>query len=70
MMSRDYRSLMVLFNALPANEQCHVADEVLHQADKILVDGNPIMDYRVRVTPSGRFSVQLSTAELFEDEDE
>jgi hypothetical protein len=70
MTARDYRSIMVLFNALPANEQCHVADEVLHQADKIFVDGNPILDYRVRVTLSGRFLIQLSTTQLFEDEDE
>lgn len=69
MMTRDYRSIMVLFNALLVNEQCHVADEVLHQADKILVDGDPILDYRVRVTPSGRYLIHLSKKEPFTDED-
>ena len=70
LLARDHRSLMVLLNALPVDEQCQVADEVLHQADKILVDGNPMVDYRVRVTLSGRFLIQLSTTGLFEDQDE
>jgi hypothetical protein len=68
-MDRDYRSLMVLFIALPANEQCQVADEVLHQADEFLVDGNPIVDYRVRRTPTG-YSIRVSTSEPFVDDDE
>jgi hypothetical protein len=68
-MERDYRSLMVLFIALPADEQCQVADEVLFQADEFLVDGNAVVDYRVRRTPGG-YSIRVSTSEPFVDDDE
>ena len=68
-MNRDYRSLMVLFIALPVDEQCQVADEVLHQADSILVDGNPVVDFRVRLGPTG-YSIEISTSEPLMDDDE
>lgn len=68
-MDIDYRSLVVLFIALPADEQCQVADEVLHQADEFLVDGKAVVDYRVRRTPAG-YSIRVSTSEPFVDDDE
>ena len=68
-MDRDYRSLIVLFIALPVDEQCQVADEVLHQADEFLVDGNPVVDYRVRRTLTG-YLIRVSTSGPFVDDDE
>ena len=68
-MDRDYRSLIVLFIALPADEQCQVADEVLHQASEFLVDGNPVVDYRVRRTLTG-YSIRVSTTGPFVDYNE
>jgi hypothetical protein len=54
---------------LPADEQCQVAEEVLFQADEFLVDGNAVVDYRVRRTPGG-YSIRVSTLEPFVDDDE
>jgi hypothetical protein len=68
-MDRDYRSLIVLFIALPVDEQCQVADEVLHQAGEFLVNGNPVVDYRVRRTSTG-YSIRISTSGPFVDDDE
>ena len=68
-MNTDYRSLMVLFIALPADEQRPVVDEILHQADGLLIDGKPAVGYRVRPNPTG-YSIELSTSKPFVDDDE
>ena len=68
-MNTDYRSLMVLFIALPADEQRPVVDEILHQADGLLIDGKPAVDYRVRPSPTG-YSIEISTSVSFVDDEE
>jgi hypothetical protein len=60
---------MVLFIALPADEQRPVVDEILHQADGLLIDGKPAVDYRVRLSPTG-YSIEISTSGPFVDDDE
>jgi len=60
---------MVLFIALPADEQRPVVDEILHQADGLWVDDKPAVDYRIRPTPTG-YSIEISTSRPFVDDDE
>jgi hypothetical protein len=60
---------MVLFIALPADEQRPVVEEILHQADGLWVDGKPAVDYRIRPTPTG-YSIEISTSHPFVDDDE
>jgi len=60
---------MVLFIALPADEQRPVVDEILHQAEGLLIDGKPAVDYRVRLSPAG-YSIEISTSGPFVDDDE
>jgi len=60
---------MVLFIALPADEQRPVVDKILHQADSLLVDGKPAVDYRIRRSPRG-YSVEISTSNPFVDDDD
>ena len=68
-MDTDYRALMALFICLPADEKRPVVDEMLHQADGLLVDGKPAVDYRIRPSPTG-YSIEISTSGPFVDDDE